>query len=287
MVHNGIEYGLMELIAETYDLMRRGIGLTDDELAEVYESWNEGSFHSYLLEITAHIFRHVDDKTGKRLIDVILDEARQKGTGKWMSQTAMDLQVPVPIVDAAVSTRDISGYKAEREAASHILTGPSGAFHGKRDLFISTLEKALQASFIIIYAQGMSLLRKASEVYGYNLNLADIARIWRGGCIIRAALLDDISASYQNNPDLPNLLVEPGLGRQVAACQHDLRGIVCSAANLGIPVSGMMATLAYFDSYRSAWMPTSLIQAQRDYFGAHTYERVDEKGVFHTKWEED
>jgi 6-phosphogluconate dehydrogenase len=287
MVHNGIEYGLMELIAETYDLMKRGIGLTDDELAGVYESWNEGSFHSYLLEITAHIFRHVDEKTGKRLIDVILDEARQKGTGKWASQTAMDLQVPVPIVDAAVSTRDLSGYKAERERASHILTGPSPPYRGKRDLFISALEKALQAAFIIIYAQGMSLLRKASEAYGYNLNLADVARIWRGGCIIRAALLEDILASYQKSPDLTNLLVEPGLGQQVAAYQHDLRGMVCSAANLGIPVPGMMAALAYFDSYRSAWMPTNLIQAQRDYFGAHTYERVDEKGIFHTKWEED
>jgi 6-phosphogluconate dehydrogenase len=287
MVHNGIEYGLMELIAETYDLMKRGLGLNDDELAGVYERWNEEIFHSYLLEITGHIFRHVDEKTGKRLIDVILDEARQKGTGKWTSQTAMDLQVPVPIVDAAVATRDISGYKAEREAASHILTGPSPPFHGKRDLFISALEKALQAAFIIIYAQGMSLLRKASEAHGYNLNLADVARIWRGGCIIRAALLEDIRACYQKTPDLPNLLVDPVLGQAVVACQHDLRGMVCSAANLGIPAPGMMAALAYLDSYRSAWMPTNLIQAQRDYFGAHTYERVDEKGVFHTKWEED
>ncbi|MGZ6229329.1 MAG: NADP-dependent phosphogluconate dehydrogenase [Syntrophales bacterium] len=287
MVHNGIEYGLMELIAETYDLMKRGIGLTDDELAGVYESWNEGSFHSYLLEITGHIFHHVDEKTGRRLIDVILDEARQKGTGKWTSQTAMDLQVPIPIVDAAVSTRDISSYKAEREAASEVLTGPAAHFQGKRETFIDSLERALQATFIITYAQGMHILRKASDAYGYNLNLAEVARIWRGGCIIRAALLEDIRASYQRNSDLPNLLVEPALGGQVVACQHELRGMVCSAANLGIPVSGMMAALAYFDSYRSAWMPTSLIQAQRDYFGAHTYERVDEKGVFHTKWEED
>ena len=287
MVHNGIEYGLMELIAETYDLMKRGIGLNDDELAEIYERWNEHIFHSYLLEITAHIFRHVDEKTGKRLIDVILDEARQKGTGKWTSQTAMDLQVPVPVVDAAVSTRDISSYKAEREAASRALTGPSVAFQGKREVFIDGLERALQAAFIIIYAQGMAILRKASDAYGYNLNLAEVARIWRGGCIIRAAVLEDIRAGYQNRPDLPNLFMDPRLGQQVAACQHDLRGMVCSAANLGIPASGMMAALAYFDSYRSAWMPTSLIQAQRDYFGAHTYERVDEKGVFHTKWEED
>ncbi|HET6459923.1 MAG TPA: NADP-dependent phosphogluconate dehydrogenase [Syntrophales bacterium] len=287
MVHNGIEYGLMELIAETYDLMKRGISLTDDELAGVYEAWNEGFFHSYLLEITAHIFRHVDEKTGKRLIDVILDEARQKGTGKWTSQTAMDLQVPVSIIDAAVSTRDLSGYKAERERASQILTGSSAPFHGKRDFFIGTLEKALQVAFIIVYAQGMALLRKASAAYGYNLNLADIARIWRGGCIIRAALLEHIQIGYQKNPGLTNLLTDPILGQQAVAYQHDLRGMVCSAANLGIPVSGMMAALSYFDSYRNAWMPTNLIQAQRDYFGAHTYERVDEKGIFHTKWEED
>ncbi|MGO9139424.1 MAG: NADP-dependent phosphogluconate dehydrogenase [Syntrophales bacterium] len=287
MVHNGIEYGLMELIAETYDLMKRGIGFTDDELAGIYERWNEDIFHSYLLEITGHIFRRVDEKTEKRLIDVILDEARQKGTGKWTSQTAMDLQVPVPIIDAAVSMRDLSGYKAERDQASRVLRGTFSPYQGKRDLFVGALKKALQASFIIIYAQGMSLLRKASEAYGYNLNLANVARIWRGGCIIRAAILEDICASYQKSPDLPNLLVEPDLGQQVAAYQHNLREIVCSAANLGIPASGMMAALAYFDGYRSVWMPTSLIQAQRDYFGAHTYERVDEKGVFHTKWEED
>jgi 6-phosphogluconate dehydrogenase len=287
MVHNGIEYGMMELIAETYDLMKRGIGLNDDELAGIYERWNEDIFHSYLLEITGHIFRHVDDKSGKRLIDVILDEARQKGTGKWTSQTAMDLQVPVPVVDAAVSTRDISGYKAEREAASRVLTGPSVAFQGKREIFIGGLERALQAAFIITYAQGMAILRKASDAYGYNLNLADVARIWRGGCIIRAAMLEDIRAGYQNRPDLPHLFMDPRLRQEVTTFQHDLRGMVCSAANLGIPASGMMAALAYFDSYRSAWMPTSLIQAQRDYFGAHTYERVDEKGVFHTKWEED
>ena len=287
MVHNGIEYGLMELIAETYDLMKRGIGLTDDELAGIYERWNEDIFHSYLLEITGHIFRHVDHKTGKRLIDVILDEARQKGTGKWTSQTAMDLQVPVPVVDAAVSTRDISSYKAEREVASGALTGPSAHFQGKRERFIDSLERALQAGFIITYAQGMDILRKASDAYNYNLNLAEVARIWRGGCIIRAAMLEDIRAGYKNSADLPHLFMDTRLGRQVAACQQELREMVCSAANLGIPVSGMMAALAYFDSYRSAWMPTSLIQAQRDYFGAHTYERVDEKGIFHTKWEED
>jgi 6-phosphogluconate dehydrogenase len=286
MVHNGIEYGLMGLIAETYDLMKRGLDLTDDEMAVIYERWNEHTFQSYLLEITAHIFRHVDMKTGKKLIDMILDEARQKGTGKWTSQAAMDLHVPVPVIDAAVSVRDISDRKKEREAASRVLTGPSITFHGKRDVFIDMLEKALKAAFIITYAQGMVLLRHASDTYGYCLNLADVAKIWRAGCIIRSALLEDIRAMYQSRPDLPNLLLEPHMGQDVAANQNDLRGMVCYAANLGIPASGMMAALAYYDNYRSAWLPTNLIQAQRDYFGAHTYERVDEKGIFHTKWEE-
>jgi len=286
MVHNGIEYGLMGLIAETYDLMKRGLDLTDDELAVIYERWNEHTFQSYLLEITGHIFRRLDVKTGKKLIDVILDEARQKGTGKWTSQAAMDLHVPVPVIDAAVSVRDISDRKKEREGASRILSGPQIAFHGKRDVFIDGLEKALKAAFIITYAQGMVLLRHASDTYGYSLNLADVAKIWREGCIIRSALLEDICAMYQSRPDLPNLLLEPHIGQEVASIQSDLRGMVCSAANLGVPISGMMAALAYYDNYRSAWLPTNLIQAQRDYFGAHTYERVDEKGIFHTKWEE-
>jgi 6-phosphogluconate dehydrogenase len=267
--------------------MKRGLDLADDELAVIYERWNERTFHSYLLEITGHIFRHVDVKTGKKLIDMILDEARQKGTGKWTSQAAMDLHVPVPVIDAAVTVRDISDRKREREVASRVLTGPSIAFQGKRDVFIDGLEKALQAAFIITYAQGMVLLRHASDTYGYALNLADVARIWREGCIIRAAVLEDICAVYQNRPDLPNLLLETHMGQEVAAREHDLRGTVCSAASLGIPASGMMAVLAYYDNYRSTWLPTNLIQAQRDYFGAHTYERVDEKGIFHTKWEGD
>ena len=287
MVHNGIEYGLMELIAETYDLMKRGLGLTDDEMAEIYEQWNESVFHSYLLEITSHIFRHGDKKTGLKLIDVILDEARQKGTGKWTSQTAMDLQVPLTVVDAAVAMRDLSVEKTEREKASRFFAEPSMAFRGHRDIFIGSLEKALRAAFIITYGQGMALLHRASQTYGYGFNLAKVAQIWRGGCIIRAALLEDIRAAYQRFPDLTNLLAEPHLGQAVAACRQDLGGIVCAAANLGIPAPGLMAALAYFDAYRSAWLPTNLIQAQRDYFGAHTYERVDEKGNFHTQWEED
>jgi len=287
MVHNGIEYGLMELIAETYDLMRRGLGLDDDELAGTYERWNDRGFHAYLIEITARIFRQVDEKTGRCcLVDVILDQAGQKGTGKWTSQAAMDLQVPVPIIDAAVSARDLSGYLQDRERASRLFPGPEGTLPGSKESFVDGLEKALQAGFLITYAQGMTLLRKAGA-HGYNLNLADVARIWRGGCIIRAAILEEIRVSYQNYPDLANLLLDPHLGETAAKGLSGLRDTVCSAANLGIPAPGMMAALAYFDGYRSARLPSNLIQAQRDFFGAHSYERLDEKGAFHTQWEEE
>ena len=286
MVHNGIEYAMMELIAEAYDLMKRGLGLTDDELSDVFEKWDGQTFHAYLLEITARIFRHVDEKTGKRLIDEILDEARQKGTGKWTSQAAMDLQVPVPVIDAAVAMRDLSAFKQEREAANRILAEPAVEFKGSRDRIVEQLERALYAATLIAYAQGMVLLQAASSAYGYNLNLSEVARIWRGGCIIRSALLDDIRTSLKSRPDVPNLLVEPQLYREAATRRDDLQAVVCTAASLGIPFPAMMAALAYFDGYRSAWLPANLIQAQRDYFGAHTYERVDAKGVFHTRWEE-
>jgi len=286
MVHNGIEYAMMELIAEAYDLMKRGLGLTDEELSDVFEKWDGQTFHAYLLEITARIFRHVDEKTGKRLIDEILDEARQKGTGKWTSQAAMDLQVPVPVIDAAVAMRDLSAFKEEREAASRILNEPSVEFKGPRHRVLEQLERALYASILIAYAQGMVLLQAASSAYEYNLNLSEVARIWRGGCIIRSALLEDIRMSLKSRPDVPNLLVEPQLYREAATRRSDLQAVVCTAASLGIPVPAMMAALAYFDGYRSAWLPANLIQAQRDFFGAHTYERVDAKGIFHTRWDE-
>jgi len=286
MVHNGIEYAMMELIAEAYDLMKRGLGLTDDGIAEVFEKWDGQTFHAYLMEITARIFRHVDEKTGKRLIDEILDEARQKGTGKWTSQAAMDLQVPVPVIDAAVAMRDLSAFKEEREAASRILAEPPVEFKGAGPRVLEQLEGALYAAILIAYAQGMVLLQVASTVYGYNLNLSEVARIWRGGCIIRSALLEEIRLGLKSRPDVPNLLVEPRLYREAASRRDDLKTVVCTAASLGIPAPAMMAALAYFDGYRSAWLPANLIQAQRDYFGAHTYERVDAKGVFHTRWED-
>jgi 6-phosphogluconate dehydrogenase len=287
MVHNGIEYGLMQLIAESYDLMTRGLGLSDDELHDVYARWNETELNGFLIEITAQIFRQVDEKTGRRLVDVILDEARQKGTGKWTSQDGMELQAPTPTIDAAVAARDLSTYKTERETASRLLGGPSPSFQGERGAFLEQLRSALYAAMILTYAQGMALLRVASQSYGYGLDLEAVARIWRGGCIIRAALLEPIRAAYRARPDLANLLLDPDLSAELVRRQGDLRAIVSHAAGLGIPAPGLMASLAYLDGYRSAWLPANLIQAQRDYFGAHTYERVDARGVFHTRWSDD
>jgi 6-phosphogluconate dehydrogenase len=287
MVHNGIEYGLMELIAESYDLMKRGLGLTDDELHSVYESWNHDNLNGYLMEITSSIFLRVDETTGKRLIDVILDEAKQKGTGMWTSQDAMELQVPVPTIDIAVAMRNLSAFEEERQAASTALNGPKMKFQGDRQSLVERLDHALYAAMIITYAQGMALLWKASQAYDYNLDLEGVARIWRGGCIIRSALLEDIRAAYRAQPDLPNLLANPFLAEEIMARQADLRVVVRTAAELGIPTPAMMVSLAYYDGYRSSWLPANLIQAQRDYFGAHTYERVDAKGVFHTQWEKE
>jgi 6-phosphogluconate dehydrogenase len=284
MVHNGIEYGLMQLIAETYDLMKRGLGLTNDKLHAVYDKWNRGELKSYLMEITANIFLQKDEKTEKKLVDVILDQAKQKGTGKWTSQEALDLQVPTPTIDVAVVMRDLSGYKAERKAAGAVLRGPAPAFKGEKERFISQVEKALYVGMIVTYAQGMALLKQASETNGYGLNLEAVARIWRGGCIIRAALLEDFRAAYQAKSDLPNLLMDSHLAKEVISRQDDLRTVVSIAVKRGIPVPGLMSTLSYYDGYRSAWLPANLIQAQRDYFGAHTYERIDEKGTFHTQW---
>jgi 6-phosphogluconate dehydrogenase len=287
MVHNGIEYGLMQLIAETYDLMKRGLGLGDDELHAVYDRWNQAELNGYLMEIAAKIFLHVDEKTGKRLIDVILDQAKQKGTGMWTSQDAMEQQVPVPTIDVAVAMRNLSAYEDERIAASKKLSGPQPGYAGDRDAFVERLRNALYAAMIVTYAQGMAQLRVASEVNQYHLDLEAVARIWRGGCIIRAALLKKMRAAYKARPDLPNLLVDPDLGQAVEMRQDDLRAVVRAAAGLGIPTPGLMVSLAYFDGYRSAWLPANLIQAQRDFFGAHTYERVDAKGVFHTQWEKE
>ncbi|MCJ7818585.1 MAG: NADP-dependent phosphogluconate dehydrogenase, partial [Syntrophales bacterium] len=228
-----------------------------------------------------------DDRTGKPLIDMILDKARQKGTGMWTSWDAMDLQVGTPTIDAAVIMRNMSGYKEERRAAAQFLTGPSQTFMGDRERFLGQVKNALYACMIGTYAQGMALLQKASATYDYGLDLEAVARIWRGGCIIRAALLEDLRAAYKNKATLPNLLMDPHLGQEFLSREADLRQVVQMAVTLGLPAPGLMATLSYFDAYRSAGLPANLIQAQRDFFGAHTYERLDAPGVFHTEWEEE
>jgi len=287
MVHNGIEYAVMELLAESYDLLRRGLGFSLGEIAGIFEEWNRGELASYLVEITVPILRRVDEKTGRPLLDLILDQARQKGTGKWTSQEAMDLQVPTPCIDSAVMMRDLSGLKAEREAAARVLQEPSPVFQGDRQVLVGQLRHALYAGMVLAFAQGLALLRQGSQVHDYQLALEAVARIWRGGCIIRAALLEDIRHAYQANPKLPHLLLGPHLGREVIYRIPDLRAVVRTAVYLGIPGAGLMASLAYYDAYRRARLPANLIQAQRDYFGAHTYERTDSPGTFHTSWTKD
>lgn len=285
MVHNGIEYALMQLIAECYDLMRRGLRMNNDEIGAVFSEWNNTELSSFLIEITANIFRKVDETTGKRLVDEILDEAKQKGTGQWTSQEALDLRVPAPTIDVAVSMRDLSAFKSDREAGSLVLTGPQPSSALDREQTLQQLQKALYAGMVIVFAQGMALLSTASASYKYGYALDTIAKIWRSGCIIRAALLDRIWMAYQDNPQIANLMFDPYLSAEVLnKYLPDLREVASIGVRLGLPVPGLMASLAYYDSYRSAWLPANLIQAQRDYFGAHTYERLDEKGVFHTEW---
>jgi 6-phosphogluconate dehydrogenase len=284
MVHNGIEYGDMQLIAEAYDILHRGLGLTAEELHQVFARWNEGVLSSYLIEITADIFTHVDEATGRPLVDVILDKAGQKGTGRWTSQNALELGVPTPTINAAVEARIISAYKDERVRAAEVLHGPDGRYHGDRAAFIEAVGDALYAAKICSYAQGFAMLRAASREYGYGLNYSELARIWRGGCIIRARFLDDVRAAFAEDPELPNLLLAPFFREAVASRQAAWRQVLRTAIELGIPTPALSASLAYFDSYRSARLPANLIQAQRDYFGAHTYERVDKEGVFHTEW---
>jgi 6-phosphogluconate dehydrogenase len=287
MVHNGIEYGVMQLLAETYDLMKRGLGMNDDELRETYALWNKGELNGYLVEITSHIFSKRDEKTGRRLIDEILDVAKQTGTGMWTSQSAMELQVPIPTIDLAVAMRDMSVLTKDREQASAIYQRSIRRVNVNRDAFLMQLGRALFAGMATAYAQGMALLAVASAKYEYGLDLEAVARIWRGGCIIRAALLEDICAAFRARRDLPNLLLDSNLSHKVMEHQEDLRRVVCVAAESGVPAPGLMVSLGYLDAYRSAWLPANLIQAQRDYFGSHAYERIDAKGTFHTQWEKE
>ena len=283
-VHNGIEYGDMQLIAEVYDLLHRGLGLTTAELQDVFAEWNQGELKSYLIEITSDILNKMDDFTGQPLVEMILDEAQQKGTGKWTSQNALDVGAPIPTINAAVESRILSGLKSQRVKAAAVLHGPDSRYNGSRQKLIDAARQALYASKITSYAQGMGLLRLASSEYGYDLNLAEIAAIWRAGCIIRADLLEGIMSAYRRDPSLVNLLLDEGFQQAVESRQEAWRLVVQTAVGLGIPVLGISASLAYFDAYRSERLPANLTQAQRDYFGAHTYRRVDKEGVFHTQW---
>jgi 6-phosphogluconate dehydrogenase len=285
MVHNGIEYGDMQLIAEAYDILKRIGGLSAAELHQVFAEWNKGELKSYLIEITADIFTKTHDETGQPLVEVILDEAQQKGTGKWTSQNALDLGAPTPTINAAVESRIISAYKDERVAASQVLSGPEVRFEGDRAALVRDLRDALYAAKICSYAQGFALLRAASQEYGYNLSYGELARIWRGGCIIRAAFLNDIRTAFERNPDLSNLLMDAEFGQAVQSRQGALRRVIQAAVTNGVPCLAFSSALAYFDAYRTARLPANLTQAQRDYFGAHTYRRIDKEGSFHTEWQ--
>lgn len=284
MVHNGIEYGDMELIAEIYDLLHRGAGVSNTELADIFARWNEGELRSYLIEITSKVLRRVDEATGRPLVDVIMDQAGQKGTGRWTSQIALDVGSPVPTINAAVVMRLLSAAKEERVAASRVL-GRAATYSGDVQHLIASAEQALYAGKITTYAQGMSLLKAASEQFGWELDYAAIVRIWRAGCIIRAEVLNDIAAAYAREPHLANLLLDKMFAEALIAKQAGWREVVQMAVGLGIPLLALAASLGYFDAYRSERLPANLIQAQRDFFGAHTYHRIDQDGIFHTYWE--
>jgi 6-phosphogluconate dehydrogenase len=285
MVHNGIEYGDMQLICESYFILKHVLGLSADELHEVFADWNKGELDSYLIEITADIFKKKDDVTGNPLVDMILDTAGQKGTGKWTSQSALDLGVPLPIITESVFARFISAMKEERVAASKVLSGPEvSPFTGDKEALIESVRKALYMSKICSYAQGFAQMRAASEEYNWDLQYGDIAMIFRGGCIIRAQFLQKIKDAYDRDPGLRNLLLDPYFKEIVESYQTALRDVVAHAVKAGIPVPCFSAALSYYDSYRTETLPANLLQAQRDYFGAHTYERVDKEGIFHTQW---
>ncbi|HVY75747.1 MAG TPA: NADP-dependent phosphogluconate dehydrogenase [Puia sp.] len=284
MVHNGIEYAIMQLISETYQLLHEGLGLDNDELHKVYKAWNEGDLQSYLVEITRDIFLQPDDKTGNRLVDMILDKAGAKGTGKWTSQDAMDIGVPIPVIDTAVSIRELSAAKEERIEADELYKKNPYKIEAPREVFIQQLRDALYFSVVVCYAQGLALLHKASGELKMDIPLPEVVRIWRGGCIIRSALLETFYKAFQENPDLPNLLLDKNIAALIAARNQHLRAVIMHTLQTGFPVAGLMTSLCYFEAYRSAKLPTNLIQAQRDYFGAHTYQRIDMPGIFHTEW---
>ena len=287
MVHNGIEYGDMQLIAEAYDVLKNGLGLSNQQLQETFAEWNRtDELNSYLIEITADIFKYVDPETGHHLVDLILDSAGQKGTGRWTVLSSLELGVPIPTIYAAVNARVMSAYKDERVAAAKELPGPGETYPGDAALFVDKVRDALYCSKMCSYAQGMALIAKASQEFNYNISLPESARIWKGGCIIRASFLDKIRKAFAENPGLPNLLLAPEFKQSILDRQEAWREVLVLANKLGIPVPAFSSSLDYFDSYRRANLPQNLTQAQRDYFGAHTYERTDKpRGeFFHTEW---
>ncbi len=286
MVHNGIEYGDMQLIAEAYDLLKSVLGYNHQQLHDVFAAWNKTEeLNSFLIEITTQIFKYIDPDTQQPLVELILDAAGQKGTGRWTVVSALELGVPIPTITAAVNARITSAYKAERVAASKQLQGPSATFTGDAAEFVDKVRDALYCSKICSYAQGMALLSAASQTYGFDLNLSEISRIWKGGCIIRAGFLDKIKSAFADNSGLANLLLAPEFKQSILDRQLAWREVVAMAATTGIPVPAFSASLDYFDSYRRDRLPQNLTQAQRDLFGAHTYERIDKEGTFHTEWE--
>ncbi len=289
MVHNGIEYCDMQIICESYFLMKKALGMTPEEMSKIFADWNKSELNSYLIEITSDILSKLDSETGKPIVDIILDTAGQKGTGKWTSHSALDTGVPAQTIAEAVFARFMSAIKEERLEASKVLSGPEAKFEGEKEEFVEMIRKALYASKICAYAQGYQLMRMAAEEYGWDLNFGQIALMWRNGCIIRAQFLGKIKDAYDRNPNLLNLLLDPYFKSAIEDNQDAWRKVVSKAIELGIPVPAFSSALAYYDGYRSERLPANLLQAQRDYFGAHTYERVDKpRGeFFHTKWLEE
>lgn len=282
MVHNGIEYAIMQLISESYAILKKA-GLSNEQLHEVFKSWNEGDLQSFLVEITADIFLQKDDKTDAHLVDVISDKAGSKGTGKWTSQDSMELPVAVPVIDTAVAMRTLSGYKDERVVAAE-LYGASNAISEETQVLIQQVHDALYFATILAYAQGLAMLFQASKDLQMEIPLTDVVSVWRGGCIIRSSLLGVFTSAYKQTPELSNILLNQEVAALVKSVEGNTRSLIAFAAQSGIPAAALMSSLAYFDAYKTAYMPTNLIQAQRDYFGAHTYQRTDIPGTFHTEW---
>ncbi|WP_294315936.1 NADP-dependent phosphogluconate dehydrogenase [uncultured Chryseobacterium sp.] len=285
MVHNGIEYAIMQLISEAYDLLKRGAGLNNDELYEVFRDWNNGEMNSFLIEITRDIFQQKDDLADGYLVDHILDKAGAKGTGKWTSEQAMEIGVSIPTIDIAVTSRILSAYKEERIKASQLYTEKEITVPENKELFIREVGDALYLATLISYAQGLALLVKASEEYSFEIPLKDVVKIWRGGCIIRSVLLEKFYSAYTENDSLSNILLDEAISRIVKSKIKALRSTAAYAVSNGVSSLGLQTALGYFDAYTTESLPVNLIQAQRDYFGAHTYQRIDREGIFHTSWE--